>query len=329
MIGERRKIGINMKALYIQKYGVPKTLELRDAQTPVPGDGEVLVQIKAASVNAADIEWMKGLFLVRFMGSPKNRILGSDMAGVVTAVGAGVSDFEPGAAVMADLYSLGMGTFGEAVCVPESALIRKPESLSFEQAATLPQAGILAMQALENAELCDGSEVLINGAGGGIGSFAMQIAKSRGAVVTGVDRADKFELLRRLGADECIDYRQQDYTKTGRQYDFILDLCADKRISEYRCALKADGRFVVGGGKYSVIFGAYIAGLSEKKSQKFGILMWRPNDRESAGALVRLIEEKKVTPAIDKVFALEEAAEAVRYCWGQNAKGKVVITAVE
>ena len=315
-----------MKALVISKYGSPESLTFKEFDVPAPGENEVLVKVRAASVNAADIEWMKGLFLVHFFGSPRNRILGSDMTGVVAAVGSSVCGFLPGDEVLADLYSMGRGAFGEYVCVSEKALSTKPKSLSFEQAATISQAGVLALQGLEAACIKNGSEVLINGAGGGIGSFAVQIAKNRGAVVTGVDRADKFALMRRLGADFCLDYRHQDYTQSGKQFDFILDMNADRRISAYKRALKVSGRLVVAGGKYSVIFRAYMAGAVAKKNKKIGVLMWRTNDKKDIATLIRMVEENRISPAIDKVYPFAQAVDAVQYCWEGSAKGKVVIS---
>ncbi len=316
-----------MKAVKIQKFGSPKYSSITDVKAPVPAAGEVLVKILAASVNASDIEWMKGLFLVRFMGSSGRRVLGSDMAGIVHSVGSGVSLFQPGDEVMADLYSIGMGAFAEYVCVAESELRKKPTQLSFPEAAALPQAGVCALQGIRSGHVQPGGAVLINGAGGGMGSFAVQIAKSMGASITAVDRADKFDLLYSLGVDRCLDYRQQHYTDLDETFDFILDMNTTLKMPAYRRMLKPGGVFTVVGGKPRAILAAYMAGSGKASgNRQIGLLMWKPNSASDMEELQQMIQKDQLKPVIDKTFTLNNAIEAIEYCWQGNARGKVVLT---
>ena len=237
-----------MKAIVCTKYGSPDVLQLKEVEKPTPRENEVLVKIHAASLNAADFEILRGAWSARFIGplKPKNKIPGSDIAGRVEAVGRNIKQFQPGDEVFGDLFMCGFGAFAEYVCVPENVLVLKPASMTFEEAATYPQAAIIALQGLRGKrQIQSGHKVLINGAGGGMGTFAVQIAKYFGAEVTGVDSTSKLDMLRAIGADHVIDYTQEDYTKSGQRYDLILDVAAHHSIFAYKHALSPKGIFVV------------------------------------------------------------------------------------
>ncbi len=230
-----------MKAIVCHKYGSPDVLQFKEVAKPAPKYNEVLVKVHAASLNAADFENLRGVFVVRIAAprKPMHKILGSDIAGRVEAVGSSVKQFQPGDEVYGDLSVCGFGAFAEYACAPESALAPKPASMTFEEAATFPQAAVLALQNLggsgvsspnsmmmEKGPVEPGQKVLINGAGGGVGTFAVQLAKYFGAEVTGVDSAKKLDMLRSIGADHVIDYTREDFTKSGQRYDLILDVVA-------------------------------------------------------------------------------------------------------
>ena len=227
-----------MKAIVCTIYGPPDVLQLREVPRPVPKQNEVLVKVHAASVNAADLETLRGDFIVRMTAPrrPMYKILGSDIAGRVEAVGEKVTQYKPGDEVWGDLsFPHGLGAFAEYVSVSENAIAPKPASMTFEQAAAYPQAAMVALQSLrDKGKVQPGDSVLINGAGGGMGTFAVQIAKHYGAEVTGVDRPEKLDLLRSLGADHVIDFTQQDYTRSGQQYDVILDVAAYHSVFDYQ-----------------------------------------------------------------------------------------------
>ena len=240
-----------MKAIVTEKYGPPESLQLRDVERPSPTDDEVLVKVRAASLNAADFEIQRGSIFTRIAGPlrPRHKIPGTDVAGVIEAVGASVTQFQPGDEVLGDLFMHGSGAFAEYVCAPEEALTQKPASMSFEEAATYPQAAILSLQCLrDKKQVRPGQSVLVNGAGGGMGTFTVQIAKYYGAVVTGVDSARKLEMLRSIGADHVIDYKQEDFAKSGQQYDMIIDTVARRSVFTYRRTLKPEGVFIMLGG---------------------------------------------------------------------------------
>ena len=320
-----------MKAIVYTKYGPPDVLELKEVEKPAPKDNEVLVKIHAASVNAADLDWVRGIPLIRLTGpiKPKIKILGSDIAGRVEAVGRNVRQLQPGDEVLGDLSMCGFGAFAEYVCVPENALVLKSASMTFEQAAAVPQAAVVALQGLRGrGEIQPGQKVLINGAGGGVGTFAVQIAKSFGAEVTGVDSAKKLEMVSSIGADHVIDYTREDYTKSGQRYDLILDVAAKRSIFDYKRALSPTGVFVVVGGSGAALFQAVFLGplISMTGSKKLGILMWKPNKKEDLAFLKELLEAGKVKPVIDRRFPLSEVAEALRYLEEGHVLGKVVIT---
>lgn len=242
-----------MKAIVYTEYGTPDNFQLKEVDQPAIKENEVLLKVYASSINSWDGDMLKGKpFLVRLIGGlfkPQNKILGADVAGVVEAVGSKVTDFKPGDEVFGDIAGRGFGGFAEYVAVPQKLLVKKSARMSFEQAAALPQAGLLALQGLRYKKpLQQGQSLLINGAGGGVGPIALQYAKSIGAHITCVDKKEKFDMLRSLGADELIDYRDAEYTQAGKQYDYILDVIAHKRTVDYKRAVKPGGVFAMIGG---------------------------------------------------------------------------------
>jgi NADPH:quinone reductase-like Zn-dependent oxidoreductase len=333
-----------MKAIVYTKYGTPDVLHLQEVERPTPKEDEALVKIRAASINAADLEILRGNWSARFGGpfKPRHKILGSDIAGRIEVIGRDIRHFQPGDEIWGDLsFPLGYGAFAEYVCVPEKALRRKPARMTFEQAAAVPSAGANALQNLrgvgssspsillsDKGQIQPGQKVLINGAGGGVGTFAVQIAKSFGAEVTGVDSPNKLDMLRSIGADHVIDYTQEDFTQSGQQYDLILDVVASRSIFDYKRALSPTGIFVMVGGSGAAILQAFILGplISMTGSQKMGIVMWKPNNQEDLAILEALFEAGKVAPVIDRYYSLSEIPEALRYLEGGHAKGKVIIT---
>ena len=321
-----------MKAIVCTKYGSPDVLQLKEVEKPTPKDNEVLVKVHAAAVNAADLDFLRGTFMVRIGGplKPMYKILGSDVAGRVEAVGRNVKQFQPGDEIWGDLsYPYGSGTFAEYVCVPENALRLKPASMTFEEAAAVPTAAVVALQGLrDKGQIQPGQKVLINGAGGGMGTFAVQIAKSFGAEVTGVDSTSKLDMLRSIGADQVIDYTQEDYTKSGQRYDLILDVAAYRSIFDYRRALSPEGIFMMVGGSLATLLQVVFLGalISRIGSKKIGLNTWEPNKREDLALLAELFEAGKVVPVIDRRYPLSEVPEALRYLEEGHAQGKVVIT---
>ncbi|KKL66745.1 hypothetical protein LCGC14_2141920, partial [marine sediment metagenome] len=225
-----------MKAIVYTEYGGPEVLQLKDVEKPTPKDNEVLVKVRVSSLNAADLDFLRGK--MQFSRKPRYKILGSDIAGRIETVGRNVKQFQPGDEIFVDLTKCGLGAFAEYVCVPEKELTLKSVSMTFEEAATLPQAAMLALQGLrDKRQIQPGQKVLINGAGGGVGTFAVQIAKLFGGEVTGVDSTEKLDLVRSIGADHVIDYTQEDFIKNGQRYDLILDVVVSHSISDYKRVL--------------------------------------------------------------------------------------------
>ncbi len=323
-----------MKAIVCTKYGAPDVLQLKEVAKPIPKDNEVLVKVHAASLNAADFEYLRGVFIVRLLYQgllkPKYKILGSDIAGRVDVVGRNVKQFQPGDEIWGDLsYPHGFGTFAEYVCVPENALRLKPASMTFEEAAAVPTAAVVALQhLLAKRPIQPGQKVLINGAGGGVGTFAVQIAKYFGAEVTGVDSTRKLDMLRSIGADQVINYTQEDFTKNGQHYDLILDVVVHRSIFDYKRALNPKGIAVMVGGSMTRIFLNMLLGplIAMTGSKKIGLVKWEPNKKEDLVFLKELFEAGKVVPVIDRRYPLSEVAEAFRYLGEGHAQGKVVIT---
>ncbi len=322
-----------MKAIVHTKYGPPDVLELKEVEKPIPNDNEVLVKIHAASVNAADWHIVRGKpFLMRLMGfgliKPKNKIPGADMAGRVEAVGRNVKQFQPSDEVFGDLAKFGLGAFAEYVCAHENALALKPANISFEEAAAVPLAAVTALQGLrDKGQIQPGQKVLINGASGGVGTFAVQIAKSFGAEVTGVCSTRNLDMVRSIGADQVIDYTREDFTQNGQRYDLILAANGYHSISDYKRALSPEGTYVVTGGSMAQLFQAMLLGpwISMTGSKKMGSLSMRIN-QEDLVFMKELLEAGKVKPVIDRRYKLSEVAEALRYLEEGHARGKVVIT---
>jgi len=323
-----------MKAVVCTKYGPPDVLQFKEVEKPTPKDNEALVKVHAASLNAADFEALRGVFVLRLVAplKPMYKILGTDIAGRVDSVGRNVKQFQPGDEIWADLSAVGWGAFAEYVSVPENALRLKPASMTFEEAAAVPQAGVLALQNLRGKRpIQPGQKVLINGAGGGAGTFAVQLAKYFGVEVTGVDSTSKLDMLRSIGADHVIDYTREDFTKSGQRYDLILDVVARHSIFEYKRALSPKGTCVFVGGSTAVIFQALLLGplISMMGRKKMGVVMGKPNKKEDLVFLTELFEAGKVKPVIDRTYPLSEVPEAFRYLEEGHAQGKVVITVCE
>jgi len=322
-----------MKAITYAKYGPPEVLQLKEVEKPAPRDNEVLVQINAASANAYDWHLLTAdIFLVRLMGGgllkPKNTMLGSDIAGQVEAVGRNVKLFQPGDEVFGDISECGNGGFAEYACAPEERLVLKPANLSFEEAAAVPMAAVTALQGLRNqGQIQPGQKVLINGASGGVGTFAVQIAKSFSAEVTAVCSTRNLEQARSLGADYVIDYTKENFTQTGQRYDLILAVNGYHPLSAYQRALTSRGIYVMAGGSGAQIFQAMLLGplMSKSGGKKMGGVSAKPN-QEDLAFMKGLLEDGKVVPVIDQRYPLSETAEALRYLGSGHARGKVVIT---
>jgi NADPH:quinone reductase-like Zn-dependent oxidoreductase len=326
-----------MKAIVQDRYGPPDALELREVDTPVPADNEVLVRVHAAALNAYDWHVMRGdPYLGRLalgLGRPRAKIRGRDFAGRVEAVGAQVKRFRPGDEVYGDLGDAN-GAFAEYVCVPDDMVEPKPASLTMEQAAAVPLAGTTALMGLrDQGRVQPGQKVLINGASGGVGTFAVQIAKSFGAEVTGVCSTRNMDLVRSLGADHVIDYTRDDFTRDGRRYDLVFDLVGNRSLTEYRRALTPAGTLILSGGGVSEggsligPIGLILRGqlVSRFVRHRLLTLTTKPG-RENLAALSDLAESGKINPVIDRTYPLHEVSDAIRYLEGEHARAKVVIT---
>lgn len=323
---------MKMKAVVYTQYGSPDVLELEDVDKPTPKNNEILVKIYSSSVNVEDLDYLTGRsWAVRMIGplKPKYKTLGFDVAGRVEAIGKDVKEFQCGDEVMGDLFNHGFGAFAEYVCAPENALVIKPASRTFEEAATIPSRAILALQGIRGKrELQSGQKVLINGAGGGVGPFAVQIAKHFGAEVTAVDDAKKLDMLRSIGADHVIDYTKEDFTKNGQQYDLILDIAGHHSIFASKRALSSKGIYSLVGGSRFTIFQALFLGplITLATSKTIGIISWKPNRKEDLAFITKLIESGKLVPVIDRRYPLDEVAKALSYFEEGQPQGKVVIT---
>src|SRR5438445_11495211 len=324
----------HMKAMVYHTYGSPDVLKLEEVQKPVPQDDEVLVQVHATSVNAGDWHLLRAKpFLMRLMGygllKPKHTILGSDIAGRVEAVGRNVKQFQSGDEVFGNTAKYGFGGFAEYVSVPENALALKPTNISFEEAAAVPLAAVTALQGLRaKGQIQPGQKVLIYGASGGVGTFAVQIAKSFGAEVTGVCSTRNVDMVRSLGADQVIDYTLEDFTKNGQRYDFIFAVNGYHSIFDYKRALKPKGVYVFIGGSIAAMFQAMLLGpvISMTGRQKMASMgVAKPNQKDLV-FMKELLEAGKVVPVIDRRYPLGETAQAIQYLEEGHAKGKVVIT---
>ncbi|MGW0827678.1 NAD(P)-dependent alcohol dehydrogenase [Streptomyces sp. NPDC002845] len=321
-----------MKAVVQDRYGSPDVLEVKDVEQPVPGDGEVLVRVRAASVNAADWHLMRGdPYVARLalgLRRPRARIRGRDFAGVVEAVGAQVTGLRPGDEVFGEVD----GTFAEYVTVPESGVGRKPASLTFEQAAAVPLAGGTALIGLrDRGEVRPGQRVLINGASGGVGTFAVQIAKALDAEVTAVCSARNADLVTSLGADHIVDYAKEDFTQSGQRYDVVLDLTATRPLLDLRRALTPTGILVLGGGGTpGHLLGPLWLTLRGVLTSPFVRQRVRPllvaPSAANLAALRELTDSGKITPVVERTYPLAEAPEAIRHLEVEHARSKIVIT---
>ncbi|MDJ0753013.1 MAG: NAD(P)-dependent alcohol dehydrogenase [Ardenticatenaceae bacterium] len=321
-----------MKAIVCPKYGSPDVLKFEDVQKPVPGDNEVLIKIHAAAANAGDWHLMRAdPFLIRFMyglQKPKYKILGTDVAGRVEAVGKNVTQFEVSDEVFGDMSASGFGAFAEYVCAPENRIALKPTNVTFEEAAAVPSAAVTALQALrDKGKIQAGQKVLINGASGGVGMFAVQIAKAFGAEVTAVCSTRNVEMARSIGADHVIDYTKEDFTQNGQQYDLILAANGYHPISDYRRALSPTGTYVMTGGSSAQMVQAMLFGpwISMTSSQTMSNMVVKPTQQDLV-FMKALLETGKVAPVLDRRYPLSETAEAIRYLEEGHAKGKVIIT---
>ncbi len=319
-----------MKAIVYTEYGLPDVLQLKEVERPTPKDSEVLIKVHAVSVNASDWESLRGRPLYARLGGlrkPRKRILGSDIAGQVEAVGTNVKQFQLGDEVFGDILDY-MGGFAEYVCAPENKLALKPASMTFEAAAAIPQAAVIALQGIrDKGQVQSGQRVLINGAGGGAGTFAVQLAKLYEAEVTGVDNTGKLDLMRSLGADHVIDYTQEDFTENGKQYDLILDVVAHRSVFAYKRALRPNGSYFFVGGSVATIFQILLLGpwIRRTTGKKTRLLVVQSNLRDLV-FMTELFETGKVVPVIDRRYPLSEVPEALRYLGEGHAQGKVVIT---
>ena len=315
-----------MKAIVFTRYGSPDVLQFMEVEKPVPKANEVLVKVMATAVNQADKHVLSGM--LRFstgLLKPKHQILGSDIAGRVEAVGRSITQFQVGDAVFGDLSALGRGGFAEYVAAPEHVLVRKPANLSFAEAAAVPMTAVTALQGLrDKGQIQPGQKVLINGASGGVGTFAVQIAKAFGGEVTAVVSTRKMDMVHLIGADHVIDYTQEDFTQTGWQYDLIIDTVGNRSVAEYKRALKSQGHFVTTAFLPALMFQGRWPSKSE--GQKMVNMMANPN-REDLAYIAELMEAGKVKPVIDRCYPLSEVPEALRYLGQGHAKGKVIITA--
>jgi len=322
-----------MKAIVFHSYGQPDVLALEEIAKPSPGDDEVLVKVYASCINSWDYELIQGIpFINRLMSGlqkpTKIKIPGCDIAGRIESVGKNVKRFQVGDEVFGDLSSCGWGGFAEYVAAPEKALELKPACLTFEQAAAVPQAALLALQGLQKGGGLKkdgdwaGKKVLINGAGGGSGTFAIQIAKEFGAEVTAIDSTEKLGIMRSMGADHVIDYTQKNFTNNGLRYDLIFDNAANRSLSDYKRALNPGGIHVMVGGKSFNLFKSVLVSIFG--SRKFVLLLHKAN--KGLDTMKQLFEAGKVVPVIDRSYPLSEAVDAMRYFAAGHAKGKVVIT---
>jgi NADPH:quinone reductase-like Zn-dependent oxidoreductase len=328
-----------MKAIVYHNYGPPDVLKYEEVDKPIPGDDQVLIKVRAASVNLADYARMRGVpFLIRLIYSraradgilgPKDPRLGRDMAGEVEAIGRNITQFKPGDAV----FGWCPGAFAEYVCARESALVIKPDNITFEQAAASPVAGLTALQGLrDKGQIQRGQKVLINGASGGVGTFAVQIAKAFGAEVTAVCSTRNLDTARSIGADHVIDYTREDFTRAGRRYDLILTVNGYHPIGAYRRALNPEGIYIMAGGSNArvaqAVFEVTLLGslISKQGKQKMAFMGITKINQQDLVFMKGLLETGKVVPVIDRKYALNETIAAIRYFEGRHARGKIVIT---
>lgn len=317
------------------RYGTPDVVDVRDVEKPTPSEGEVLVRVRAASVNRADLDGIEPRpgFLRLFIGmrAPREHRMGWDVAGEVESIGPGVSRFKPGDRVFADLAAFGAGSFAEYVAAPEKAFEPIPDTMSFEDASTLPHSAVLALQGLRTRKgrtINAGDRVLVVGASGNVGPFAVQIAKAMGAYVTGVASASKLDLVRSAGADEAIDYRTTNWTRTGARWDWIVDTDSHRNILAVRRALAPGGVYVMlGGNSWPILAGITVGPLVSRFSDRSSGLMfwWKPFHRPDVERVLELVAAAKVRPVIDRIYPLSKIREVLRRVYDGEARGKIVV----
>lgn len=322
-----------MKAIVYERYGSPDVLQFKEVEKPTPKDAEVLVKVYAAAANPLDWHLMRGEpFLARLengLQKPKVTQLGADMAGQVESVGKHATQFQPGDAVFGEAFKSGLGSFAEYVSVPEKALVSKPDNISFEQATAVPIAALTALQGLRNkGHIQAGQTVLVNGASGGVGTFAVQIAKALGAEVTGVCSTRNLDMARSIGADHVVDYTKEDFTRNGLQYDLIFDAVGNRSVADLKRALNPEGNCAVAGfTTLSGLIQIMLLGgwVSRTSSKKIGMMPTVDTNKDDLRFLKSLLEAGEIVPVIDKCYPLNETAKAIRYLETGRARGKVII----
>jgi NADPH:quinone reductase-like Zn-dependent oxidoreductase len=318
-----------MKAIVYHKYGTPDVLELSEIDKPLPKEDEVLIKVHAVSINDWDLGLLDGDFINRMLNGlrkPKRKILGSDIAGRIETVGKNVTKFKTGDEVYGDLSGQ-WGGFAEYVCANEKALALKPAAMSFEEAAAIPQAAMLAVQGLiDKGKIKQGQKLLINGAGGGVGTFGIQIAKLYGVEVTGVDNTGKLELMRSMGFDHVIDYTKEDFTRNGKCYDLILDVKTNRSMFDYARALCRNGVYVTVGGSIGRLFQSILLAPWISMMHKKHIRLVALKTNKDLSYMNELFEAGKVKPVIDGPYRLDQVPEAFRLFNKGEHKGKIVIT---
>jgi len=320
-----------MRAAVIDRYGTPEVMELREVATPTPRAGEVLVRVHAASVNDWDWGLLRGTsFAIRMLHglfTPKVRIIGGDIAGRVEEVGKDVKAFRPGDAVYGDLCMCGFGAFAEYARAPEACLAHKPPGMTFEQAAAIPQAGMLAVQGLiDVGRIRSGQTLLLNGAGGGVGTIALQIARLHDVEVTAVDKAGKLDMLRTMGAHHVIDYLEEDFTRRGNRYDLILDVKTNRSPLAYARALRPHGTYATVGGSIPRLLQAVVLGplVSRVSDKHLRLVTLKPN--KDLAYMNELFEAGKLVPVIDRTYTLADVPEALRRFGTGDHRGKIIVT---
>ncbi len=320
-----------MKAVVYEKYGPPEVHQIKEISKPIPNENEILVKIHASAINSSDSTLTRGKpFLGRLWQGflkPKNKTLGSDIAGQVEAVGRNIKEFKPGDEVFGDIGDVGFGGFAEYITIPEKTIVLKPTNLTFKEAASIPQASVVALQGLRNhGQIKKGQKVLINGASSGIGIFAVQIAKYFGAEVTGVCSTKKIDMIHSIGADNVIDYAKEDFTKSGQHYDLIFDLHVSHSISEYKRALTPHGTYIACDfNPTSIFLGPIISLFGSKRVKSYMAKL----NKKDLSYIRQLIESGKIKPIIDRCYSLNQIAEAINYYEEKHTKGKIVIKVIE
>lgn len=318
-----------MKSFVYERYGSPDVLHLKEMEKPIPTDDQILIRIHAVSINGSDREGLVGKPLYsRFGGlrKPGNPILGSDIAGVVEAVGRNNTEFQVGDEVFGEIPGY-RGGFAEYICTSGRTMMPKPGSMTFEEASAIPQGGVIALNGIiKKGNVQAGQSVLINGAGGSAGTFAVQLAKLQGAEVTGVDNTYKLDFLRSLGADHVMDHTRENFTKSGKRFELILDLVAHRSAFAYARALVPGGTFFVVGGSVATLFQVLFLGpLIKRMTGRNVRLLMVPQNRKDLIDITKHIEAGKIRPVIDRTYSFNEIPEAMRYVSEGRAKGKVII----